>query len=226
MRREMNWPITATWFAALLAGSAWAGPDWVEIGDAGNRIETAQPPRGMVGNLNTITGVLRGEGLVGSDFEDLYFIRIADPEKFSCTITAFDFNAQLFLFNVTLPMGGYGLLANDDEHANSVRPRLTNRSNDGTNVVVDLPGDYVIAVTGFNNDPLSSSGAIFNQVTTTEISGPDGPGGFNRLIGWTGGGETGEYRVTLTGVEFPSFPAPGTALVFGAGLVATARRRR
>jgi uncharacterized protein (TIGR03382 family) len=93
-------------------------------------------------------------------------------------------------------------------------------------VIVALPGDYMIGVTGFNRDPVSQTGAIFSAASLTEVSGPDGPGGFNHHTGWTGTGETGNYIITLTGAGFPEFPAPGTAgLLLAAGVVGARRRR-
>jgi hypothetical protein len=51
---------------------------------------------------------------MGLDFEDCYIIRISNPTLFSMTITAANFNTQIYLFNISLPGGGYGLLSNDD----------------------------------------------------------------------------------------------------------------
>ena len=205
-----------------------AGPDWAEIGDAGSFLGTAQAPTGIGGaNLNSISGHLTGGFFQGpGDFEDMYIIRITDPATFSCTVGTANFNSQLFLFNITLPGAAYGLLANDDQSGSDNRPRMTNVATDGTGLVVDLPGDYLLAITGFNNDPLSSTGPIFNQASLTEVSGPDGIGGFNRHIAWQGGGETGEYTIQLTGAGFPNFPAPGSLVLLALGAVPAMRRRR
>jgi hypothetical protein len=206
--------------------AAIAGPDWVETGDAGSDLQTAQVPGGLLGSLNTISGVLMGGTLLVGDYEDCYIIRIANPATFSCTITNANFNAQLFLFNISLPGGAFGLLANDDQAVGNNKPRFQNFSTDGTNVMVDLPGDYMIGVTGFNNDPLSLTGPIFNQSSLIEVSGPDGVGGFNRHVAWTGGGEFGNYIMTLTGAEFPTFPSPGTLPLLAFGGLAMTRRKR
>lgn len=211
---------------SMAASPVLAGPDWIETNDAGSTLGTAQAPSGLVGSINTISGVLQGGTLLVGDYEDCYIIRIANPSTFSCTISNANFNAQLFLFNISLPGGAYGLLANDDQAAGNNKPRFQNFSTDGTGVLVDLPGDYMIGVTGFNNDPLSLTGPIFNQVTPIEVSGPDGVGGFNRHIGWTGGGEFGNYVITLTGAEFPSFPSPGTLPLVAFGGLVLARRKR
>ena len=68
-------------------------------------------------------------------------------------------------------------------------------------------------------------GEIFDFATTTEISGPDGPGGALPITGWSGQGETGFYTIRLVGAEF--VPGPGALAVFGAaGLMGRRRRRR
>jgi hypothetical protein len=210
---------------AMTGSMVVAGPDWVETGDAGEGFSTAQAPIGTSGNLNTISGSLAG-GFV-ADFEDCYLIRIVNPAAFSLTITAANFNTQAFLFNITVPGGAYGLLANDDIDSPSItRSRFTNVSNDGTNVVVTLPGDYMIAVTGFNRDPVSVTGAIFNQASLSEVSGPDGPGGFNAHTGWQGQGTAGDYVVTMTGAGFPGLPSPSAgALLMMAGVIGGRRKR-
>jgi hypothetical protein len=214
--------------AALLftTGTALAGPDWTEVGDAGSFFGSAQITSGTSANLTTIYGSLSA-GFGAGDYEDMYIIRIIDPANFSMRIDTTDFNAQLFLFNITLPLGAYGLLSNDDRSASDTRPLLGNMATDATGAKVALPGDYAIAVSGFNNDPLSSTGLIFGPATTFEVSGADGPGGLNHHIAWTGSGETGSYTITLTGAGFPEIPAPGAAalLVLSAGGLAARRRR-
>ncbi len=37
-------------------------------------------------------------------------------------------------------------------------------------------------------------------MSQTEVSGPDGNGGFNAFTDWLGNGETGDYKVGLRGV--------------------------
>lgn len=230
MQQSRGWRIAAGVVVAS-ASAAMAGPDWAELADAGDRLFTAQVPVGTAGSLNTISGVLNGTGLVG-DFADCYIIRIVNPTVFSATVTTATFNPQLYLFNISLPGGAYGLLANDNQSPSNELPRFTNVSTDGTNVIVALPGDYMLGISGASNHPTAPSGPggatgrIFDYASLTEVSGPDGPGGFNELTGWTGGGEFGEYLITLTGCDFPVFPAPGTAGMLGLAGVMMARRRR
>lgn len=214
--------------AAILAvcSIAVAGPDWVETGDAGSAVITAQRPVGIVGAaIHSISGTLQGTSFA-PDFEDCYIIKITDPATFTMKATSANFNPQMFLFNITLAGGAYGLLANNDQTASNNLPMLGNTSNDGTNVQVTLPGDYMISITGFNRVPVSTTGAIFNQATLTEVSGPDGPGGFNAMTGWSGTGETGNYDIVLTGAGFPDAPAPGSAVLLVLGGLTMGRRKR
>ena len=189
------------WLVALSGTIASAGPDWVETGDAGSSLASAQRPGGT-GTLNTITGELAGSDVV--DFEDCYIVRVASTTTFSLQVSNANFNPQIFLFRISVAGGASGLLANDDRAVGNAFPRFTLVSNDDTNVVVTIPGDYMIAVTGFNRDPLTLTGTMFDQINTTEVSGPDGRGGFNELTGWTGNGQSGNYILTLTGAGFPS----------------------
>jgi hypothetical protein len=97
----------------------------------------------------------------------------------------------------------FGLLGNDEIPLAPAGPsRLQPPATDGTGQVIPGPGLYLIAITGFNNDPTSAGGAIFNQALRTEVSGPDGPGGAQPHTAWTGDGATGEYVVHLTGAAF------------------------
>lgn len=218
---------TAALFVVALAGSATAGPDWLEQGDAGSTITTAQRPIRPEGaaSLQSVAGTL-AEGFSEPDYEDLYYIRIMNPGTFSIRPAFADFNVVLYLFNITVNGEGYGLLGNDNESPTSTLPKLTAVSTDGTGVQVSVPGDYVLAVTGFGRTPVSRSGAIFNLASPTEISGPDGPGGFNPLTDWTGIGETGNYSFQMTATDFPVVPAPGVLMVVAAAGVAVGRRRR
>lgn len=213
--------------AISLASAALAGPDWIEVGDAGSGIFDAQAPARPTGFtfLRSVSGGL-ASGVGVQDYEDLYVLRITDPVAFSITTADADFNAVLYLFNITVNGEGLGLLGNDDQAAMNNLPRLVAQSTDGTGVQVSQPGDYVLAVTGFGRVPVSRTGPMYNLMSPTEISGPDGVGGLNPLMGWTGEGEVGDYRVQFEFVDYPIFPAPGTgaAIVFGGLLMA--RRRR
>ena len=206
-----------------------AGPDWLEQGDAGSMISSAQLPSRPNGaaQLTSISGNL-ASAFAEPDYEDLYRIRITDPVNFSIRPAFADFNVVMYLFNITVNNEGYGLLGADDESPTSNLPKLVGSSNDGTQVIVVYPGDYVLAVTGFGRVPVSRTGPIFDFESPTEISGPDGRGGINPLAGWTGVGETGHYSFTMVATDFPTTPTPGAglALVGGMGAMGLRRRRR
>lgn len=222
MKRSMA-RLTALGALMASAGVATAGPDWTEVGDAGSTISSAQAPRGE-GQIRSLSGRLGGRG-ESEDFEDLYYIGIASPTTFRLELNSPDFNAQLFVFHITLSGGALGLLANDNADVETYAPVILPFSTDGTEVTLDLPGIYLVAVAGAGRMPVSATGQIFRFDTNTEISGADGPGGLNRHIGWVGEGEIGTYRVQMEGTVFPEIPAPASLGVLAlAGLIA--RRRR
>lgn len=214
--------------ACALSASAVAGPEWVEHGDAGPVIGSAQPTQGT-GNLGSIRGRLgvAGTSLGPIDLEDMFLIKVIDPTTFTMQITSATFNPQLFVFNVTLPGEAFGLLANDDTNSGML-PFIDRFSTDGTGAQINLPGVYAIAVSGAGRNPTAFNGnLLFNYISPTEVSGPDGPGGFLPHTGWTGDGETGDYLIDFTGTEFYDVPGPASAalLLIAIGIVPTRRRR-
>ena len=219
--------LTAGLATLALAPAALAGPDWIEIGDAGSGVGTAQVPIRVSGVtfLRSISGNL-ASGYGASDYEDLYVIRVTDAAGFSIAPVAADFNPVLYLFNITVNNEALGLIANDDATEESNLPLLVQMSTDSTGVQVSTPGDYILAVTGLGRVPVSRTGPMFSFATPTEISGPDGPGGLNPLMGWTGEGETGQYALMFEDIDYPDFPAPGAAAGMVMGTLFLARRRR
>src|SRR4051812_44813370 len=208
-----------------LAATALAGPDWVERADAGSTLGTAQAivgigqPQRIEGTLST--GLIAGNG----DYEDMYLLRIEEPTSFRIDLTQSSFNSMLYLFNVTQANEAFGLLANNDT-ANTLGSLLVGPgATDNTGALVLNPGEYALAVTGFNRHPVSRTGDIFFFADDTEISGPDGQGGINPLQGWSGVGETGSYAIDLEGIGYVDVPAPGSALVL-IGFACMGRRRR
>ncbi|MCA9295560.1 MAG: hypothetical protein KC983_03565 [Phycisphaerales bacterium] len=203
--------------AGVVVLTAYAGPEWPEMGDAGSSAGGAQSPGGS-GKLGRITGALSGisplTGDVGGtgDFQDLYLIYIKDINCFQATLDPAvlgfaEFNSQLFLFSAD----GIGLLANDDNGIPGTDfSTLTAVATDIQGFRVERNGLYILGISGFNSDPANTDGQIFDQADPTEISAPDGPGGL--ITGGTGGlefwnrpnGETGGYSIVLSGTNLPN----------------------
>jgi hypothetical protein len=219
-----------------LSAPALAGPDWLEQGDAGSFLASAQAvvglgtPQKISGSLSNGSAFTDGDGAPGGltlpDFEDVYIIRIDQPATFSFTTSNASFDTQLFLFNITLGTQLFGLMANDSANLMTTSAQITTASTDGTGVKVANPGLYAIAVTGAGRYPTSLGGAIFNLAVPAEISGPDGPGGINAHNGWAGDGAVGDYEIDLEGIGYVDVPAPGAAGLLGAIALVASRRRR
>ncbi|MDX2146771.1 MAG: hypothetical protein SFZ23_04545 [Planctomycetota bacterium] len=211
--------------AVLGAGSvALAGPDWVENGDAGSNVRGAQRVLG-VGQIQSIQGDL-ASGVAFPDTEDMYLVRILEPDTFFFQITA-PYDTSLFLFNVSRADEAFGLLANRGD-GKSFNPYLGPFSTDGTEARVTEPGVYALAIVLADRVPVSRTGEIFRFDFPAETSGADGVGGINPHEGWTGSLRSpgGRYNVVIEGGGFVDVPAPGaiTLAVLG-GLVAARRRR-
>jgi hypothetical protein len=200
-----------------LAGPALAGPDWQEAGDAGPLPPAAQRTIGS-GPLSTISGSLSTVAPGTPDLQDMFEIRIVDPEAFSARtifLEGTDFDSQLWLFTVQGAghPPGLGLVGNDDAPDKpGIGSLLLAMPTDGTTVNVP-PGNYYLAISGFNNDPASQGGPIFFQANFSEISGPDGKGGEFPVSNWVvlppGQDPLGGYLIMLTGTAFAATPCPG-----------------
>lgn len=219
--------------AASAASLALAGPEWTEMGDAGDATTSAQSPINAGGGpLAGVKGMLEGppppRGI--GDFEDVYRIIIKDFENFSAFVVSNDsgvptFDTQLFLFDEF----GLGILGNDDISGGSPNGEsgFFNTSTDGSGDAVVGNGIYFLAISGAGNDPLNAFGQpIFAFATPGEVSGADGSTAPPELFGWSGSGVIGEYTIQLTGASYFDIPAPGAAGLFAlAGLTASRRRR-
>lgn len=197
--------------AGVLAtvGTAQAGGFWVEQNDAGELASTAQITSG-VGELKDIDGKLDGAKDV-----DIYCINVPNPAMFDA-ITSAGYDTQLFLFTlsgVALAMG--------DQYNGGNQGRVTG-------LFLPGPGDYLIAISRYNNDPVNSLNQLIwaNTPRNTQRA-PDGPGAPGPLAGWNDNatGSSGGYKILLKGAEY-SVPAPGAAGLMVLGAVALGRRRR
>jgi len=220
----MKTPLLFVVASCALASPALAGPDWVERGDAGSGFATAQAVVG-IGTPLSITGTLT-TNFVGEDLEDVYLIRITSPTTFRFDVRTSSFDTMLYLFNVTEGQELFGLLANNDSAISTGSFINGPLASDGSGAMVLNPGIYALAISGFNRHPVSRTGDIYTFASTTETSGPDGPGGINPLQEWVGSGETGEYNILLEGVGYVDVPAPGAAALLGIGGLTALRRRR
>ena len=195
--------------ALAFGASAFAGPEWMEMGESGSVPGNAQATTGN-GALAKISGTLSGPGAgpklgapgATGDFQDMYLIKIVDPLNFRATTLpglngGAEFDAQLFLFTPD----GLGLVANLDATAGTTDPLLLPDANDGTGAIIDAPGLYLLAISGFPSFPRSINGPIFEFDLFQETSGPDGNGGSQPIIGWNGPGQFGQYEIALTGAE-------------------------
>ena len=181
--------------AVLLACVPAAAQTWTEVGDAGDLPATAQIPIGG-GAFTQIDGNLGASGDA-----DMYCVRITDPAVFTattCNGTTVD--TQLWLFDPN----GLGVTADDD--APNSECGLQSRI---TGVFVPGPGNYLLAVSQYNWDPLDAAGALIwaNSPFNVERA-PDGPGAPGPVTGWgTSGFADGPYSIFMLGVEFcPASP--------------------
>ncbi|MBI1190560.1 MAG: hypothetical protein GC200_07795 [Tepidisphaera sp.] len=161
-------------------------------GDAGELPASAQAITGADGPLASIGGS------IDSGDTDMYAITICDPTMFSASLGVggrTNFDTQLWLFDAN----GVGVEFNDDSvGAASVLD----------NSFVTAPGQYYIAVSGYNRDALDSSGALlWNNTPFTGVRAADGPGAANAVSSWTGSGANGTYLLTLSGVCIQNGPA-------------------
>lgn len=222
-------PSAAARLAAVLvcgAGTAYAdqvGTEWHEqpsFTDAGQLPGTAQETLGH-GAMTAIRGT------VSNADADVFRVFISDFSLFSATTvgTGTTADTQLFLFTNS----GIGIACNDDAPVGGPRSTLPL----GSSLYAGFsPGVYLLAISRFDYDPVSSGGDVFPDSPVTSVLGPTGPGGANALSGWSGpvaGGLNSSYTIALTGVEFVPLPTAAWAGLGGLGVamgLAGFRRRR
>ena len=194
-----------------------------EVGDAGQTLATAQNTIGGSNPLTDIYGVIA----VGTPDVDLYRIYISNPAAFSAIAYRGpnpSMDEMLYLFDAT----GHGVYADDDGG-----PQLQAYLPANHALGPQSAGTYYLGIDSCCHFPDSTGGAIFDFAAS--LSGPSGPGGALPLNSWSGTSyNAGEYRIMLTGAEFPKgggeVPEPATTLLVSLGLLAVglgnARARR
>ncbi len=213
---------TAAVTALCVCGTAAFADIYTESGDAGQTVGTAQNVTG-VANLTRIEGSLMPDG----NDVDIFRIVINDfanfrADTFGTRAGGFpNPDTQLFLFDEN----GFGVYGNDDA------PGGGTVDSELISGVVSSNGTYLLAITTFNNEPISAGGAIFDPTGApfTATVTPTGPGGGSALTGWDSNGDSGEhgaYGINLEGATV--IPAPGAVLLaaFGLPIVGIAKRRR
>ncbi|MCX7925120.1 MAG: DVUA0089 family protein, partial [Fimbriimonadales bacterium] len=131
-----------------------------------------------------------------TDDADMYAICITDPASFVASSAGSGFDTQLWLFRCD----GTGVVHNDDFGG------LQSRIDNTTNCLNGLQaGTYLLAITGYDQDAVDSNGnPLWNDTPFSAIRCPDGSGAANPMVGWSGTGGSGAYRITLTGAYFVS----------------------
>jgi hypothetical protein len=193
--------------SAALHSSSASAAGWVEVGDAGDLVATAQVTVGPP-PLDFISGTI-----FTSLDKDMYEIQITSPATFSATVALGGslLDTQLFLFDAA----GSGVYANDDPVAANFLSILPSGHASGPVAV----GTYYLVVSGPDNDPTSLGGEIFDDVNPgVQLAVLAGA-----IDGWTPTFSVfgGTYSIDLTGAEFANSTAGVPALgIWGLGLLA------
>ena len=221
MRRTTNAIAIVTAVCLLTAAPVWADT-FTEPGDVGDMPGTAEPVVGSPSlSLDAIVGAINFP-----NDADMYLIHIVDPAGFSAStdnlVTQNGVrDTMLFLFD----QAGFAIIGADGTDTK------VNPSEIPVGSFAGPPGDYLLAVSDYDNDPVNVSGEIFPDLPIVGTFGPTGPGAPLPVADWNADFRTpelGQYRIDLTGAVAIPEPSSTILLVGGAVLIAghTCRRRQ
>lgn len=191
-----------------------------EVGDTGQTLSTAQ----TVGEgSDQISGTISSSTDV-----DLYKLSLPSGSFSASTQGGSSFDTELYLFDSI----GKGIVFNDD---------VTGFSAPSFIQATLAAGDYYLAITGWDNAPISSGGKIFpdnsfiGSAVNNGLQGPNGPGGSGILTSWVEGQTNqngGPYTIFLspsTSMSQPATSVPEPITVIGTvigGIVALRMRKK
>ena len=196
---------------------------WIEVGDAGQSIATAQTPTPAGQPLNNIFG-----SFLSTSDVDIYTIFISNPALFSATTvlgTSTLIDTQLFLFNSS----GLPVSMNDDAPGGSTIQSTLPLANTPGPLTA---GIYYLAISLSDNEPVNfANQLLFALGATTSVRGPN-PIATGPLFNWDSSGVApgstiGAYQINLTGAS--TVPEPSTIALCAIGtlgILRIARRRR
>ena len=178
------------------------GGTWSEFGDV-QSYPDGQPQ--VTRGAGALT-LINGSTFPTSDPRNAYCIKITDPANFIATTdnniintASTDFDTRLFLFDKR----GKPLLFNDDTPPSAApfASTLTSVATDGSGYVLNQPGEYILVVAGFSDDPMDNiANNLFNQ-TASLVHAPI-PNS-NHFATWENNNpQTGGYFIALQGVSF------------------------
>lgn len=192
-KNRINFLVVLLTLSGVVIATGEAQPIWVEVGDAGQLISTAQSTAG-VGPLLSIEGdIYPIDDVVDVD---IYCIDITDPAIFSAILATSPDGTEynpLFLFSSN-PLGS-GVTAQEGFWAGPTPTLITGQ-------FVPAPGIYYLAIGMHDLYPLDAGSA---QLWNDLYHGTEQPPiSTNPLYEWwvTGGNwQYGSYTVYLTGTE-------------------------
>lgn len=170
-----------------------------EVGDAGETLGTAQA---VAGGTSQIQGSVSGDA-------DLFSFFWGGGSFYVNTVGS-TFDSQLFLFDST----GAGVWGNDDGIA-FAGPAYISDANLAA-------GQYYLGVSGYNYDPYSASGLIFDSYPYDPVYGPNNTA---PLSYWSGGSGSGSYSINFQQITSSGDPVgdptpTGVPAPLGGGLLA------